>query len=258
MIRNYILIVGAMKSGTTTLFDILSQHPQISPCRHKEPGFFAFEDRWAEGFEWYESLYDFDKNKHIYAMDGSTDYTKYPFCDRVIDRLKESFPREFKIIYIIRDPIDRIQSHARHVQLTKKKIGQMLSPRMDHSFDCGISPVSIEISKYYQQILRYYTYFNKESIHILKFEDLISNQEFEVNKILNFLDLKSIKIEYMSSNSFDKKYYNTDTVQFIRDIKFVKRVSIIFPKRVKSYILRKIQRKVNVNGRFHLNAAEKN
>ena len=46
-IKEYILIIGAMKCGTTTLFDLLAQHPQIAPCKPKEPGFFAFEDRWV-------------------------------------------------------------------------------------------------------------------------------------------------------------------------------------------------------------------
>lgn len=64
MIKNYVLIIGAMKSGTTTLFDLLSAHPAIAPCSLKEPGFFAFEDRWAEGFAWYESLFDFDPEQH--------------------------------------------------------------------------------------------------------------------------------------------------------------------------------------------------
>ena len=57
MIRDYILIIGAMKSGTTTLYDLLAAHPAIVGARVKEPGFFAFEDSWAEGFSYYEGLF---------------------------------------------------------------------------------------------------------------------------------------------------------------------------------------------------------
>ena len=48
---SYILIIGAMKSGTTSLFATLAQHPQIAPAHPKEPGFFAFEDVNAQGLD---------------------------------------------------------------------------------------------------------------------------------------------------------------------------------------------------------------
>ena len=39
--NNFVFIIGAMKSGTTSLFDILSQHPQVCPSKTKEPDYFT-------------------------------------------------------------------------------------------------------------------------------------------------------------------------------------------------------------------------
>src|SRR5687767_556056 len=129
MIKNYLLIIGAMKSGTTTLFDYLSNHPQIAPCANKEPGFFAFDEFFDRGFSWYEEQFNFDSSRHSYAMEASTDYTKFPYCNSTLEKLAASQPRQFKLIYIMRNPIRRIESHARHTQVTKKEIGQQLSER---------------------------------------------------------------------------------------------------------------------------------
>ena len=43
--ERYALIIGAMKAGTTTLFDHLAAHPAVAPSHPKEPGFFAFDDQ---------------------------------------------------------------------------------------------------------------------------------------------------------------------------------------------------------------------
>ena len=44
MIPQYVLIIGAMKSGTTTLYDYLARHPQLASSKRKEPGFFALKE----------------------------------------------------------------------------------------------------------------------------------------------------------------------------------------------------------------------
>src|SRR6185437_9238816 len=124
MIPRFVLIIGAMKSGTTTLYSYLKTHPQIATGPNKEPGFFAFEEKWALGFEWYESQFNFERQIHACALEATTDYTKYPFCKEVVNRLKASAPRQFKLIYIMRHPLRRIESHARHTQRTGREVGQ--------------------------------------------------------------------------------------------------------------------------------------
>ena len=201
MIRDYILIIGAMKSGTTTVFDALSHHPAITPCRPKEPGFFAFEEVWAQGFDWYENLFQFDPKIHRFALDGSTDYTKRPFCEDVAKRLVASAPRNFHLIYIMRDPIKRIESHARHTQRTKREVGRFLSPRTDHSLDHGISPVNLAASRYFYQLEPYRRFHQQGRLYLTTLEALKLDHEAEMLRIFDFLGLLPEKAALVPQHS---------------------------------------------------------
>ena len=189
MIPDFILIIGAMKSGTTTLYDYLARHPQIAAGQEKEPGFFAFEEKWVLGFDWYEAQFAFDPTRHLYALDASTDYTKYPFCKEVAERLKASAPRRFKLIYILRHPLRRIESHARHVEVEKSEVGRCLSPRKTHSLDAGISPVSLAISRYAYQVDIFAEYFDRGDLLLLTLEQLAREPDVVFGRVCAFLGI---------------------------------------------------------------------
>jgi len=189
MMSDYVLIIGAMKSGTTTLFDYLTQHPQIAPSSIKEVGFFAFEEKWVLGFEWYERFFDFHEDRHSYALEASTDYTKHPFCTDVVRRLEASAPRKFKLIYLMRHPLRRIESHARHVDQTKKEIGPCLSPLKNHGLDNGVSPVSLAVSQYARQINQYTEFYKKGDLLLLTLEDLSMRPARTLQDVCAFLDI---------------------------------------------------------------------
>ena len=53
MKKNFALIIGAMKSGTTSLFYYLTEHPEIAEAKDKEPHFFADDDKFAKGMDNY-------------------------------------------------------------------------------------------------------------------------------------------------------------------------------------------------------------
>ena len=201
MIPNFVLIIGAMKCGTTTLYDYLRQHPQIASGSDKEPGFFAFEEKWALGFEWYESQFEYNQGRHRYALEASTDYTKHPFCKDVVERLKASAPRQFKLIYIMRHPLRRIESHAHHAASTKREVGQCLSPRKTHSLDAGISPVSMAISRYAYQIDRFKEYYDKGDLLLLTLEQLAREPHVVLGKVCNFLNIDPLACDKTSLKS---------------------------------------------------------
>lgn len=255
MIRNYILIIGAMKSGTTTLFDLLANHPAIAPCSPKEPGFFAFEDRWAEGFEWYESLFDFDG--HTYALDGSTDYSKYPFCTGVADRLAKSVPRRFKLIYIMRHPLRRIESHARHVQRTRHEIGLLPSVRADHGLEFGISPVSLAASRYASQIERYQAYYRSGDLLLISFEELVADQSRVLSSVLDFLSLQPTEIGPIHSNQAREIRQTPalwSTLNSLGPVSYFAKA--VVPQHMRHRLRDALGRKVKLTGRFTLTTEE--
>ncbi len=259
MIRDYILIIGAMKSGTTALFDLLAQHPEIAPCHPKEPGFFAFEDRWAEGFTWYERLFAFDPAKHKYALDGSTDYTKYPFTSGVAERLAASAPRRFKLIYIIRHPLRRIESHAKHVQISRAEVGSSRSPRKSHSLDIGISPVSMAVSQYHTQLKQFNTYHASGDLIVLTFEELIKAPESIAQRLWQFLNLKPYNVDLSHKLPAQVRrhtpwYWSTITASRTVNVIMKRMLPSTIRNRVRSYLHR--PRPIAINGRFTLTPSE--
>jgi len=169
MTNRYALIIGAMKAGTTTLFDHLAAHPEIAGCRPKEPGFFAFDDLYAKGREWYHALFRFEPDVHRIRLDGSTDYAKFPHCSGVPERLR-AFGGEFRLIYSLRHPLRRIESHAQHVQHKRREVGRIDSERSDHSLDAGVSAVSLDISRYAMQLDQYADYFDNGAVLVTSVE----------------------------------------------------------------------------------------
>ena len=68
--NKYIYIIGAQKSGTTTLHDLLSNHNQISLPKIKETHFFSHDEVFSKGFNWYLNQFNLD-NKIICEVDPS-------------------------------------------------------------------------------------------------------------------------------------------------------------------------------------------
>ncbi|MEM9006730.1 MAG: sulfotransferase domain-containing protein [Cyanobacteria bacterium P01_F01_bin.86] len=185
MVDNFVLMVGAMKCGTTSLFRYLAEHPQVCPCEFKkEPNFFEHDKNYAKGFEWYQSLWNYDPAIHKVALEGTTNYTKFR-TSKVVDRIAEvqqNFNCGFRFIYIMRNPIERIESHYTHGLSTKW--GQKLM-----KLDRGVDPKLIEISSYAKQITEYQKRFSASDILLLNFDDLKRDTPNTLKQICQFLEI---------------------------------------------------------------------
>jgi hypothetical protein len=105
-------IVGAQKSGTSTLHRLLQQHPQAYLCDPKEPHYFSDPSAWAKGEGWYRSLFA-DAGDAVCVGEASTTYTMYPHYAGVVERLTSVVP-EPRLIYLLREPIARMRSAYLH------------------------------------------------------------------------------------------------------------------------------------------------
>ncbi|NES20322.1 MAG: sulfotransferase [Symploca sp. SIO3E6] len=181
MIEDFALIIGGMKCGTTSLFNYLVQHPQISGCIHKEPCFFSVHKNWNQGFEWYQKLWEWDKNHHQVALESSTSYTRIPAYLNAAEKIAQT-KANFKFIYIMRDPIKRIESHYNF----SLALGH---PETYQPISMGIDQRLIDTSKYAKQIREYYNRFSSNDILLLQFEDLKDNRLTLINQIIKFLNL---------------------------------------------------------------------
>ena len=192
------LIIGAAKSATTSLSEILSRHPEICFSQVKEPQFFS-DPNWREHIDDYHS--NFKEDAKIYG-EGSTNYSKRPlFNPNICEDIYEYNP-EMKIIYIMRHPIDRIISQYIHLY----NRGYENSKDLDALILSN--PNYLDTTRYAMQITPYISKFGRKNILFLFFEDFISNPQKTANAVHQFLNVETLQIDQKVINrnkSFDRR-----------------------------------------------------
>ena len=106
-----LIVIGGLKCGTTSLHHYLNLHPEIAMSRPKELNFFVAELNWDLGPDWYAS--HFDRAAPVRG-ETSPHYTNLPRFGGVAERMREVLGAEARIVYMVRDPIDRMLSHYLH------------------------------------------------------------------------------------------------------------------------------------------------
>jgi hypothetical protein len=158
-----LLIIGAAKSGTTSLHYYLDQHPEIFMSFPKDPEFFQ-RDTWREKLDWYESLFP---EPAPVRGEASTSYTAHPARLGVPERIHETIP-DARMIYVVRDPIDRIEAHyAQHQTLDKDS--RPIDEAVRSALRDGDDPVNpyVCMSRYATQVEQYLPFFPLERILVI-------------------------------------------------------------------------------------------
>ncbi len=106
MLPNF-LVIGAQKSGTTSLFEYLRQHPDIYIPSVKETTFFYLDCLYEKGMSYYEDHFFCGVNKEKAVGELSPHYLYHPFCR---DRIRKNL-EDLKFIILLRNPIDRAYSN---------------------------------------------------------------------------------------------------------------------------------------------------
>jgi len=177
------IICGAQKSGTTSLWYYLSQHPQIFIPEIKEVDYFS--DNFSKGLNWYTSFFSQAKQGQIVG-EVSPGYMMH--SEIVAGRMHQLLPN-IKLIFILRNPVDRAYSvflfniqRGKYVDHHKKTFEEiLLEPRGKGYLSNG---------EYMRQIQQFLKYYNKKNMLFLIFEDFVKNLSREVEKIINFLGLE--------------------------------------------------------------------
>jgi Sulfotransferase family len=181
--RPNLFIIGAMKSGTTTLHNYLNCHPDIAMSDEKEPGYFVEELGFHHGEAWYLNLFD-PNPRYKYRGESSTHYTKLPLYKGVAERIHRFNPNA-KLIYIMRDPFQRLISHYWHAVRDIHSGGE-LRPLIKA---VQSRPDYIAFSNYAEQLAPYIHKFGRDAIHTLTFESLIKNPQAELDAIYDWLEV---------------------------------------------------------------------
>lgn len=217
------MIIGAARSATTSLSTILATHPSISFSKPKEPQFFSKED-WRTSINTYQKL--FKQKDNVLYGEGSTNYTKHPSFNKNIYTDIFEYNSEMKLIYIIRNPLDRIKSHYKFALergYTKEAFNKAVIS----------NPIYVNTSKYYTQIQPYINTFGRTQVKIILFEEFSSNTQKTVTEICGFLNIGPINLDSK------KTHFNQSMKGEIGSVKYDNPKNILdYIKKITNYIKR--------------------
>ena len=172
------LVIGAMKCATTSLTDIFSQHPQMFVSTPKEPDFFCDDAVFAHGWSWYESLFAGAEGR-LAVGEGSTGYTKQKLHPDASERVAKHLP-DAKLIYIVRHPIERIESHWLHLVAAGEDVPPLAQALQKW-------PHIVDTSLYWKQISAYRRLYPDERMLVLFVEDFAREPEVVIGRCYKFL-----------------------------------------------------------------------
>ena len=206
--RPNLFIVGAMRAGTTALHEALESHPDVYMAPYKEPAYFTDPAQlatdsavvaaagYAGNTANYESLFA-DAAAERYLGESSTHYTKQPRITGVADRLADYAP-DARIIYIVRQPVERTISHYR---FEVQRRYETRSPLEAFHND----PIYVAVRDYARQIQPFIERLGRDRVYLAVLEDLVENPASELQALYEWLtiDLAAGVLELPRSNALD-------------------------------------------------------
>lgn len=185
-----LFLVGAMRSGTTALHEVLGTHPDIFMSSVKEPAFFTDPTELATDSRVASAAgFAADRARYLalfagagdttYAGESSTHYTKQPRITGVAERMVEMSP-DARIVYLVRDPVERTLSHYRyHVRAKYERRPCLEALRAD--------PIYCATSDYAMQIEPYRSCFGAERVKMLVLEELAADGSRHLRELFDWL-----------------------------------------------------------------------
>ena len=179
--KNFI-VIGAMKSGTTTLFHLLAQHPALCHTFAQTPG-----NSFTKEINYFNRLYQendtdlhydwrfpFDPARHAWTLDVSPNYAKLPRTKAVPARIAK-LGGDTKLVYILREPVDRIESNIAHKIRNKARIPSW--------------KFCIQMSSYARHMDRFTEHIPRDDILLLDFHKLKTDPTAVQIQICDFLGI---------------------------------------------------------------------
>ena len=176
------LIIGAMKAATSSLHRYLAEHPDIATSTPKELDFFT-EPRYSQlGMDWYRQQFLSPPGAKV-AGESSVNYTKCHEFPGVAERIHQHLP-DAKLIYVLRDPVKRIESQWIHLVGSGKWRGDFASAVRDPE----TSPM-VQTSRYWMQLSEFLRYYDARQIKVISYEQLSRDPKGALGEVLEFLGL---------------------------------------------------------------------
>ena len=204
------IIIGAQKAGTTFLYHLLSQHPNVEPATKKEVHYF--DTGFGKGVDWYRSHFpqteetagerEETAGERVLTGEASPYYLYHPHAAR---RVAETVPGA-RLIVLLRDPVERAHSDYQHkaregrdrlgfkgaIEIEEERLwGEREKMLEDESYQSPEYRRFSYLSRgvYVDQLKDWHGFFDREQLLVLKSEDLFKDLPGTFSRVLEFLGL---------------------------------------------------------------------
>jgi len=211
------LIIGVPRSGTTSLYNYMTEHPLIKSALVKEVQYFS--SNFEKGLTWYRSNFPLKSSEFFLTGEASPNYLYHPQAPK---RIKEVLP-DVKMILLLRNPIDRANSNYwQRVRVKREKrsfeeiVNKEISNKIksDEEMFSGVkNPLDFEYLSsgiYVHRLKRYYAIFPKEQIKIIPSEEFYADPQKIINSVCDFLNIEKIQLKKFKKYNFHKKQPKID------------------------------------------------
>ncbi len=198
------LVIGAQKSGTTSLFHYICQHPQVFTNNYKEIHFFDLH--YQLGANWYRS--HFPLGGRLLPRRYIGEATPYYFCHPHAPRRIAALLPTVKLIVILRNPVERAISHYFHEKKKGREQLSLLEALQQEEERCTgewqkmlnepsyLSQTHQSFSYkqrgiYIEQLQRYWDFFSKQQMLILESSRLFTEPLAVLKQVFDFLEIDS-------------------------------------------------------------------
>lgn len=202
------LVIGAQRSGTTSLFSYLVQHPDVLPPLGKEIHYFDFH--YAQGVNYYRGRFPYTRRLRRGAMtlDATPYYLAHPL---VPERAAQLLP-QVKLIAVLRNPVDRALSHYQHeirggretlsfAEAIEKESERLAGEEERLRNEPGYYSWNhhrysyLRRGLYMEQLRRWLQYFPRSQLLILQSESLFRDPPAAMAAVHSFLGLRDYRLK---------------------------------------------------------------
>jgi hypothetical protein len=194
------LVIGAQRSGTSSLYRYLGRHPGVAPSFRKEVEFFS--RYYARGVPWYRAHFELEAGRPRLRFEATPDYLFHPLAPA---RAATVVP-EARLIVLLRDPVARAWSHYQHmVDLGYETLPfeaalgaeeercaadlAALDADPDHDAKALLRYSYVSRGRYAEQLDRWLSSFARDRVLVIRSEDFFRDTITAYARILEFLEL---------------------------------------------------------------------
>ena len=181
--------IGAPRSGSTWLHELLASHPEVYvPVHRKEVKYFNRE--YGRGLHWYEKFFPVGSEAARYRAIGEIS-PGYLYCHECPERIAD-VPSISQLLLILRNPANRLYSgYGRRVREEKLTL----------TFEDFLSsqPHQIQDGFYSQWLANYFRYFEREQLLVLVYEQALANVPETEGALARFLGIDEDRFSFAAS-----------------------------------------------------------